>query len=808
MTRTALPATAAPAPAFAATTGLARMEGFVTLHWDAAGGRVLLELPRLGEEFLYITRLAQGIGDLRLERGGMSRPQVVRFERRGPRLFLIAVNYAWRNSSGEPAQELALRQAFPDSILWGFDILEEAGGTLLVDATAFLLHDARDIAGTLSRAATRGRYTLDARRSALAEEGHRAFPRNSQAEAILTFANPDAETLPFWNGNGQREGLAALAPDPRAISIRLRHCFIALPEPGYRPREFDPRGSFFNSVVFHDFGRSLEEPFDVHYAIRHRLQKADPTAARSRPVKPLVYYVDRGAPEPIRSALLDGARWWNRAFEAAGFIDAFRVELLPEDADPLDIRFNTITWVPRGSRGFSYGTMIWDPRTGEIIKGEVTLTALRDRHLRGLAEALLAPYDDAKPCKAVEEFMLARLRQLSAHEVSHTLGLDHNHIASNHGQDMSVCDYPAPLLTLDEAGEVRLDAAYGTDVGRWDEISITWGYSEFPPGTTPEEEKRGLDAILEKAFHEEGLYTLAQQDALPENGMHPKGHHWDTGSDAAEELTRLMTVRAAALSRFGERVIKPGRPMAELGDRLTGLFLLHRYQLEAAVKLIGGLDWRYALRGDGQVPTALVPAADQRRALDVVLAALSPAALTLPEAILRAIPPRPPEFLATRDLLPGQAGAAFDPLGAAEAAATHGFFFVFHPQRAARLIEHHHRDASLPSLEEIFDTTLEKVWKAPAETGLARAVQLRIAQVALRHLMALGASPEASFSVRAVVRATLRRLAAWLETAPPPADALGAAEREAALAALAIFMVDPARFRDPATLPVPPGSPI
>lgn len=779
-----------------------RLDGFVPLLWDEAAGRLFIEVRRLGEDFLYIDRLSHALGDSRMQRGDLSRPTIVRFERRGPALLLVAPNWAWRSSSPEAPQQLAVRQSFAESILWRFDIAEERDGALLADATAFFLRDSRGLAGQLS-ALGEGTYTLDAARCAIAQEGTRGFPRNSQAEAILTFANPQAKRLPFWWGDGRTEGLAAIAPDPRSITLRLRHCFIELPDSNYRPREFDPRSSFFNSVIFHDFGRSLEQPMDVHYAIRHRLEKRDPTAALSDPIKPITYYLDRGAPEPMRTALLEGARWWNRAFEAAGFRDAFRVELLPEDADPLDIRYNMITWVPRGSRGFSYGTMIWDPRTGEIIQGQVTITALRDRHLRGIAEALLSPYEDATPCPEVEQLMLARLRQLSAHEVGHTLGLDHNHIASIHGQDMSVCDYPAPLLTLDAEGRVDLSAAYGTAIGRWDEISITWGYHQFPPGTPPEQERAGLDAILMEAERNEGLYTLAQQDGMPESGVHPKGHHWDTGADAAEELDRLMTVRAAALSRFGERAIKPGRPLASLADLLVPLYLLHRYQTEAAVKLLGGLDFRYAMRGDGQKAATLVPAADQRRALRAVLATIAPAALTLPESLLALLPPRPPELNRTRDSFPGHTGLTFDPLGAAEAAATHTLSLLLAPDRAARLAEHHARDSTLPGLHDVLAALLEATWHAPAPAGLAGAVKLRVDYVALRHLLALAAN--GSPIVRAVARQAVRRLRG---TNPPDADVVTAAHWADAMEMIDTFFRTPEAFRTAGTLPVPPGSPI
>ncbi len=793
-----------PASADASPTPSRRMDGFVPLIHDATSGRMRMVVP-VEQELLYLTRLSHGLGDMRLERGNLSRPNVVRFERRGGRLLMVAVNCAWRTSSPEAAQRRAVREAFAESVLWAFDLLGEESGGAVVDATGFLLRDGFDIAGQLG-AAGEGAYALDAARCAIAAEGTRAFPLNTQVESILTFANPRAQQLPFWFGNGRREGMAAVAPDPRAVTLRVRNCFVKLPDEGYRPRRFDPRSSFFSSVIFHDFGRSLEDPLDVHYILRHRLEKADPRAAVSAPVKPIVYYVDRGAPEPVRSALVEGARWWNRAFEAAGFRDAFRVELLPEGADPMDIRYNMINWVPRGTRGFSNGKMIWDPRTGEILQGSVTLTAGRERHLRAIAEALTSPYEDGTPSPEVEAMMLARMRQLSAHEVGHTLGLDHNHVASTHGPDMSVCDYPAPVLTLDGNGRVDLSQAYGTRIGQWDEISITWGYCQFPPGTSEAEEEAGLDHILEEAARR-GLYTIAQQDAVPETGVHPMAHNWDTGSDAADELTRMLDVRAAALERFGKTAIKPGQPMALLADALVPLYLLHRYQTEAAVKLIGGLDFRYAMRGDGQIVTAMVPGEDQRRGLAAVLATVSPTVLTLPEVLLRILPPRPPEYGLTRDSFRGHTGLTFDPLGAAEGAATHTLSLLLDAHRAGRVVEYHQRDASLPGLHEVLRAMLEATWFAAPEHGLAQAVKLRVEHVALRHLMALAASERGSALVRAVAAEAIEWLRAWLADASAP-DAVTRAHRGAAMETIAAFGRNPEAFRVPGTMVPPPGMPI
>lgn len=788
--------TSAPPPA-------AWRDGFFPVFCDEATGCIRMRIPAPGSEFLFLDRLSHALGDYRLERGNLTRPQVVRFERRGAKLFLIAVNTAWRTTSPEPAQQLAVRQAFPESVLFAFDILGQDEAGTVIDATPFFLRDAFDVAGQLARAG-QGSYTLDPARSAIASEGTKAFPLNTQVETILTFANPRATQLPFWFGNGQVEGMAALTPDPRALTIRVRSCFIRLPEPGFRPRIFDPRSSFFSSVIFHDFARSQEDLPDVHYALRFRLEKGDPHAAMSEPVKPILFHIDRGAPEPMRTALLEGARWWNKAFEAAGFRDAFRVELLPEDADPIDIRYNMVTWVPRPTRGFSNGKTIWDPRTGEILQGNVTLTAGRDRQLRAITEALLSPYADATPSAEVHALMMARLRQLSAHEIGHTLGLDHNHVASSFGAHMSVMDYPAPELVLTGNGSVDTSAAYGTAIGTWDEISIRWGYSQFPPGTTAEQERQALDRILEDAARA-GLYTMAQQDAVPETGVHPKAHNWDTGADAADELLRLLDIRAAALARFDEKALKPGRPMALLADRLVPLYLLHRYQTEAAVKLLGGQDFRYAMRGDGQLVTALVPGDDQRRALAAVLATIAPATLTLREELLRLLPPRPPEYPRHRDSFPAHTGLTFDPLAAAEGAATHTLSLLLSPDRAARLAEHHQRDPSLPGLHTVLAALLDATWRAPAEQGLAQAVKLRVEYVALRHLLALAAT--GSPLVRALAEDALAQLAVEL-AGEAGGDEVTTAHRRAAARMIEAFGRDPAAFREPGTLGPPPGMPI
>jgi hypothetical protein len=398
-------------------------------------------------------------------------------------------------------------------------------------------------------------------------------------------------------------------------------------------------------------------------------------------VEPIVYYLDSGVPEPIRSALLEGAQWWNQAFEAIGYRNAFQVKLLPEDADPMDVRYNLIQWVHRSTRGWSYGATVWDPRTGEIIKGKVTLGSLRVRQDYLIAEALLAPYETGKPAPStMREMALARLRQLSVHEVGHTLGLAHNYIASTRGR-ASVMDYPHPLVKLAPDGSIDLSDAYATGIGEWDKVAIGYGYQDFPSGT---DEDKALSEGLEKA-EARGIIFLSDADARPRGSAHPQVHLWDNGVDAVKELNRLMEVRAHALERFSENNVREGAPLATLEEALVPLYLSHRYQAEATAKVLGGLSYTYALRGDGQKPTERVPAAAQRRALEALLATIRPEALALSENLLQTIPPRPLGYWRHRETFQSRTGVTFDPLSVAEIAANHTVSLILHPERAARL---------------------------------------------------------------------------------------------------------------------------
>src|SRR5258708_54271 len=557
------------------TAGAQKLPGFFNLYWDGRQGKLWLEIDKWGSEFLYQSGLPAGIGsnDIGLDRGQLGATRIVRFERSGPKALLIQENLEYRAVSNDPAERRAVHDSFAESALWGFTVAAEEKDHALVDATDFFLRDAHGIPATLHRT-KQGVYHVDATRCAIYLPQTKNFPLNTEVEATLTFAGDEP-------GRWVRD----VTPSPESITVREHHSFVQLPAPGYKPRAYDPRSSFFGPAYM-DYATPISEPIVKRFIARHRLEKKDPKAAGSEPVQPIVYFLDRGAPGPIRSALLEGARWRTPAFDAAGYKNAFRVELMPEGADSMDLRYNVIQWVHRATRGWSYGASVIDPRTGEIIKGHVTLGSLRVRQDFLIAESLLAPYEKGKPVSPkMQEMALARLRQLAAHEVGHTLGLMHNYSASTVNRS-SVMDYPPPYVKLGADGTPDLSAAYATGIGEWAKVSIAFCYQEFAPGTN---EQAALNKILLDAYGR-GLRYLTDQDARPAGSSSSFAHLWDSGANAIDELNRLMQVRGAALKRFGENNIREGAPLATLEDVLVQLYMLHRYQVEAASNVVGEMD--------------------------------------------------------------------------------------------------------------------------------------------------------------------------------------------------------------------------
>jgi hypothetical protein len=779
------------------TRTMQKLDGFMPLYWDASAGRLFLEVARFETDFLYIVSLPAGLGsnDVGLDRSQLGGTRVVRFQRVGPRVLLVEPNLRYRASSPNPAERRAVEESFATSVLWGFRAEAESDGRVLVDVTEFALRDAHGVIGALARTG-QGTYRLDPNRSVVYLPRTKAFPRNTEIEVLLTFQgeNPGA-----W--------VRQVTPTAEAVTVRQRHSLVELPPPGFQPRRFDPRAGY-GARVWYDYTATFPEPLERRFAPRHRLAKRNPAAAVSEPVQPIVYYVDPGVPEPIRSAVLEGARWWNQAFEAAGYRDAFRVELLPDTADPMDVRYNVIQWVHRATRGWSYGSTVTDPRTGEILKGHVLLGSLRIRQDFLIAEGLLSPYATGRErATAAEAMGLARIRQLAAHEVGHTLGLSHNYVGSAQGR-ASVMDYPHPLVRLAADGSIDLSDAYATGIGEWDKVAITWGYQHFVEGT---DEAAALDRILAEA-RRRGLTFFTDQDARPVGSAHPQAHLWDNGSDAAFELDRVLRVRRAALDRFGESALRLGSPLAALEDVFVPLYLHHRYQVEAAVKLVAGQDYTFALRGDGQTPVRSVEPAVQRRALESVLATLRPEVLAMPRTLLASVPPRPPGFPSHRELFERHTGPVFDAIAPATAAAAFSVRLVLDPARAARLVQQHALDPAQPGLVQVVDRLLEVAFATepsdPYHAELIRAVQ----RVVVEGLMTL-ALDAPSGQVRAVVELKLEELRDRLA-----AGAVGGGERGSVedRAHRRLLAADVRRFLDREYTPqrrlplpdLPPGAPI
>jgi Met-zincin/Domain of unknown function (DUF5117) len=796
------------------TAAMKHLEGLIPLDWDAKTGKLYLEIAHLGPDgktpdLLYVNSLPFGTGsnDLGLDRGQVSEGRVVHFERSGPKVLLVEPNLAFRTSSSDSNEQLAVRQSFPESVLWGFTVAAEAAnGTVLIDATDFFLHDAHGISDTLARL-KQGSYRVDATRSTVVLDDTKAFPKNTEVEAELTFITDAPPSGKF---------VADVTPDPHALTIHERTSFVELPGPGFAPRRFVPRAGYFASR-YRDYTAPLGEPLDQLFILRHRLIKQDPNCtADCKPVAPIQYYVDRGAPEPVRTALLEGARWWDQAFQAAGWAKGtFQVDLLPEGADPMDVRYNIIQWVHRYTRGWSYGAVVADPRTGEIIKGNVTLGSLRARQDYLIAEALLSPYAGTSPGSNADSasnpmlrMVLARIRQLSAHETGHTLGLAHNFAASTVMQGDSVMDYPHPLITLDSSGKVDVSHAYATNIGDWDKIAINYGYREFAPGMSAEALNAALQKILSDADRA-GQVFITDEDARPFGSAHPRAHLWDNGNDPAAELDRVLAVRSAALKNFGENAIKPGTPMAELEKTLVPLYLYHRYQTEAAIKEIGGLDYRYNLRGDGLPDPTVFDPVQQRKAMSSVLKTLSPETLTLPESILHLLPPVPPGSPRTRESFPSHTGLTFDPVAAAESAADLTLKVLLDPARASRLIEYHMRVPASPSLRSVLEAISSTVAERTEgghtmSSEVERAVEFR----ALEAMLDLAVNPEASSQARAIVRYHIRDLQKQWTSNPMPQDTAEAIHRAALMDRLEQFEHDPEKFVPAKPVEAPPGMPI
>src|SRR4051812_15791345 len=718
-----------PIPAIdARTSGMQKIDGYFPLYWDERTGSLFIEIPRLDTDVLLNTGLSAGLGsnDIGLDRGAGGGGRLVYFQRVGPRVLLVQPNQSFRSSSPNTLERKSVEDSFAKSILWGFTVAGESDGRVLVDGTDFLL---RDVTGAAS-ALRPGTYRVDRTRSAFYLQNTKGFPQNTEIDMTLTFVNEaasgrgggggPAQGPPAIGEGGGRAGggggrggglfsgsVASVTPTAEAVTMREHVSLVELPDTNYKPRYDDPRAGY-GGLTYVDYSVPIGEPMQMRYIRRHRLEKKDPGAAVSEPVKPIQYWVDSGAPEDVRKALLEGASWWNQAFEAAGFRNGFKVDVLPAGADPMDIRYNMINWVHRSTRGWSSGGSVADPRTGEIIKATVTLGSLRDRQDYLIFEGLLSPYQSGSEKPAVlYETALKRIRQLSAHEVGHTLGLGHNYYDSEKGW-ISVMDYPHPLEKLNGDGSIDLSQAYQARIGDWDKVTINYGYRQFPQGT---DEKQALTKMLDDAWAQDLRYMTNQ-----DTDSNPKVDQWSNGADQADELYRLMKVRRAALNKIGEHTIRAGLPTAMVEEPLVPIFMYHRYAVESAASMVAGQDYIYAMRGDNRTPTKGVGVDDQRKALDALAMTLRPAELVVPAPVLTLITPRPPGWGLHRELFPRTTGDTFDPLSPATIAADVTIGFVLQLERASRMVSQHAVNPALPGLEDVIDRLTAATFDAPTTT--------------------------------------------------------------------------------------------
>ncbi len=718
-------------------------KGFFNTHYDEKNDKIYIEVTTLDEEFLFVHSLRTGLGsnDIGIDRGQLGSTAIVKFQKAGNKLLLIQPNLRYRANTDNELEKKSIEEAFAISVLYGFPIVEQKKDSYLIDITSFLLEDMHRISTRL-KSSKEGTYKIDKSRSAIQMQRTKSFPKNTEFEALLTY-----------KGTPSGRNLRTVAPDVNTISVIQHYSFVQLPDSNYKPRVFDPRAGNI-STTYLDYATPVQEPIVKRFANKHRLEKKNPEAAMSEAVAPIIYYLDPGTPEPVRSALLEGASWWNQAFETAGFKNAFQVKMLPKDADPMDVRYNVIQWVHRSTRGWSYGASVTDPRTGEIIKGHVSLGSLRIRQDFLIAQALMnQPFkerdDNYEP---MLDMALARIRQLSAHEVGHTLGFAHNFAASTINR-ASVMDYPHPTLTW-KNNEVDFSNAYATGIGDWDKVTVQYSYGVVP---TNQKEDSFLTNILIKA-QEDGLQYITDRDARPQGGAHFKAHLWDNGSNAATELDNMLILRAGAISNFSKDNIRSNEPYSVLEDVFVPLYFYHRYQTEAAIKTIGGLEYNYAVKGGRNTIVKTVSKKEQQKALTSVLKTVSAQELAIPQDKLALFPPRAHGYNRSRESFKSNAGVAFDAFGAVSTASDMTLSLLLHPERANRLIQQKAVDQNQLGLSDVLSQLSKLTLFSKEKDSYYAQVQMSVNYNVLKHLMNLAVSKKAIPQTKAIVQMELKKI--------------------------------------------------
>ncbi len=724
-------------------------KGYFSFFHDGEVGKIYLEINQFNQEFLFQSAMPHGIGsnDIGLDRGQLGATRLMQFERVGDKVFLRQLNSYYRADTDNQLEKQAVNEAFASSIIWGFKVEKVSKDKLrvLIDYTPFLLSDIHNISAQL-KARKQGNYKIDVSRSGLYINRTKAFPNNTELEATVTY-----------KGTGAGNHLRSVTPDSSAVTVNLHHSLIKLPDDNYQTRVFHPQSGFW-AKSYADYASDIDQPLIVRNIPRHRLTKKNPQAKLSEAVEPIIYYLDAGVPEPIKSALLEGASWWNQAFTDIGYKNAFQVKILPADADPMDVRYNVIQWVHRATRGWSYGSSVIDPRTGEILKGHVTLGSLRVRQDYLIALGLTSPFKTKNvDTSKMKKMALARIRQLSAHEVGHTLGIAHNFSASVNDR-ASVMDYPHPLITL-KNGEIDLSQAYATDIGAWDKLVVDYGYADIPAA----QESNYLAKVIASA-KKQGLFYISDPDARAASSGNNNAHLWDNGKNASQELIRILKVRQKALNDFGLNSIAFGQPLSELEQVLVPIYNFHRFQVEATAKLIGGLDYYYEVKGERAAQgVKSVSATEQNQALQALLATLDREVLTLSNNIIKLIPPKAYGYSRNRESFTSNIGIAFDPVTAAEASAKHTLSLLLNPQRLARVQQQSVVDNKINNVGDIVEILLKETLYQKADKGLALLVQQRVNQQVVDHLIALWQQKGVVTEVRAEIYHRLDNLTEWLD---------------------------------------------
>jgi hypothetical protein len=735
------------------TKDMSQQTGFFDFYYQIEKGKVFLKVDNFGQPFLFQSSMPQGIGsnDIGLDRGQLGDTRLVKFERYGNKVLLKQLNTQYRASSSNLAEQASIDEAFADSVIAGFPVFASEDGVVVIDYTDFLLSDIHQISQRLA-GTKQGSYKVDAKRSGVFLERSKAFPDNTELEALVTFG-----------GSKPGQYVNQVTPDPISISVHLHHSLVKLPDANYQPRKFVPFSGFW-SVGYQDYSVAIEDSMTKQFIPRHRLNKKQPNAQMSEAIEPIVYYLDPGIPEPVMSALKDGALWWAQAFSAIGYKNGFQVKVLPAEADPMDVRYNVIQWVHRATRGWSYGSSVIDPRTGEIIKGHVTLGSLRVKQDYLIALGLTSPFsadgtpDDQVDISKQKEMALARIRQLSAHEVGHTIGIAHNFAASEYGRE-SVMDYPHPLVSIKD-GKISLENAYDVGMGEWDKYVVAYGYQEY---SNPNAEQQGLASLVKEA-RAKGFRYQSDPDARQSHAANVEGHLWDNGADPISELSRISEVREVAMANFGLKTIKTGATLSSLEETFAPIYLLHRYQLDAVAKLIGGVNYEYELKGDYSTAKGVkvISASKQKAAIAAMLKTLQSDFLSISDPLAQLIIPKAYGESRNRESFKGRTGHTFDPISAAESAAGYSLSLMLKAERLNRIAQQKEQVKGVPDITYL----LSELFKHSIKHGIDKEhpqLSKRVNYLVLDQVIKAMAQENLAPEVRGEIELQLIDLHKWLK---------------------------------------------